>query len=380
MTNTVPTAPFRGAGRPEATAVLERLIDIAAQRLKIDRVKLRQHNVIPHEKLPYRTATGLPYDSGDFAGNLTRMIEGADWKGFPARRREAKKRGQLRGIGIANYVETPVGMPHERVEVNVSAKGKVELAVGTQSTGQGHETSFAPGDGRSARRPTGGHQFHQRRHREDRLRRRHAFRSLDAARRHADVRDVAHRDRQGAPDRGRHARRGRRRYFVHRRTVHGAEQQPASDDLRHGQAIDDLPSLPDDLRGPLRTEETFTGRIPAYPTGCAVCEVEIDPDTGAIEIRRYASIDDAGQAINPLILHGQVHGGIAQGIGQALMEAAVYDGNGQVLTGSFMDYGIPRADQFPHMDVALTEDPTKGNPLRVKGGGEAGITPRWRCS
>jgi len=141
-------------------------------------------------------------------------------------------------------------------------------------------------------------------------------------------------------------------------------------------AIDDLPSLPDDLRGPLRAEATFTGRIPAYPTGAAVCEAEVDPETGTIEIRRYTSIDDGGQPINPLILHGQVHGGVAQGMGQAMMEAAVYEpGSGQLLSASFLDYGMPRADHFPHMDVELTEDPTAGNVLRVKGGGEAGITP-----
>jgi carbon-monoxide dehydrogenase large subunit len=143
--------------------------------------------------------------------------------------------------------------------------------------------------------------------------------------------------------------------------------------------IDDHPSLPDDLRE-LRAEATFTGRIPAYPTGAAVCEAEVDPETGTIDICRYTSIDDGGQAINPLILHGQVHGGVAQGVGQALMEAAVYEpGSGQLISASFLDYGMPRADHFPHMDVELTEDPTKDptkrNALRVKGGGEAGITP-----
>jgi carbon-monoxide dehydrogenase large subunit len=141
-------------------------------------------------------------------------------------------------------------------------------------------------------------------------------------------------------------------------------------------ALDDLP-LPDDLRGPLTAEATFTGRIPAYPTGAAVCEAEVDPETGTIEVRRYTSIDDGGQAINPLILHGQVHGGVAQGVGQAIMEAAVYEpGSGQLLSASFLDYGMPRADHFPHqLEIELTEDPTKGNVLRVKGGGEAGITP-----
>src|SRR5262249_7025800 len=140
-------------------------------------------------------------------------------------------------------------------------------------------------------------------------------------------------------------------------------------------AIDDLPSLPEDLRE-LKAEATFTGRIPAYPTGAAVLEAEVDPATGGVESRRYTSVDDGGQAINPLILHGQVHGGVAQGVGQAMMEAAVYEpASGQLLSGSFLDYGMPRADHFPPMEVELTEDPTKGNALRVQGGGEAGITP-----
>ena len=141
-------------------------------------------------------------------------------------------------------------------------------------------------------------------------------------------------------------------------------------------AADELSSLPGDLRGPLAAEASFTGRIPAYPTGAAVCEAEVDPESGAIEIRRYTSIDDGGQPINPLILHGQVHGGVAQGVGQAMLETAVYEpGSGQLLSASFLDYALPRADHFPHFEVALTEDPTKGNALRVKGGGESGITP-----
>ena len=140
-------------------------------------------------------------------------------------------------------------------------------------------------------------------------------------------------------------------------------------------AIDCDPNLPSDLRQPLVAEAAFTGRMPAHPTGCAVCEVEVDPETGAVEVARYASVDDAGQPINPLVLHGQVHGGIAQGLGQALTEGVVWDDAAQVLNASFMDYAVPRADTVPNFDVALAEDPTSGNALRVKGGGEAGITP-----
>jgi carbon-monoxide dehydrogenase large subunit len=376
MTNTVPTAPFRGAGRPEATAVMERLIDIAAQRLKIDRVKLRQRNLIRHDKLPHRTATGLTYDSGDFAGNLARALECADWKGFPARRKAAKKRGRLLGIGVANYVETPVGMPHERVAVNVSSAGSVDLVVGTQSSGQGHETSFRQVmadqlgvqpdainfvSGDSATLASGGGTHSDRSMRlAGSLMVETSRTVIDKARRiAAAMLEVAERDISFADG-----------LFM----APNSNRRLTLFDI--ARAIDDLPTLPDDLRGPLRAEATFTGRIPAYPTGAAVCEAEVDPETGTIEIRRYTSIDDGGQPINPLILHGQVHGGVAQGMGQAMMEAAVYEpGSGQLLSASFLDYGMPRADHFPHMEVALTEDPTKGNALRVKGGGEAGITP-----
>jgi len=374
MTNTVPTAPFRGAGRPEATAVMERLIDIAARRLKIDRVELRRRNLIAHEMLPYRTATGLTYDSGNFAGNLARALETADWTGFPARRRAAKQRGRLLGIGVVNYVETPVGMPHERVAVKVSAE-RVDLIVGTQSSGQGHETSFrqvladqlglAPEaivfkGGDSAMLASGGGTHSDRSMRlAGSLMVETSRTVIDKARRiAASVLGVAEGDISYADG-----------LFV---APNSNRRLTLFDVVR---AIDDLPLLPDDLRA-LEAEATFTGRIPAYPTGAAVCEAEVDPDTGTIEIRRYTSIDDGGQAINPLILHGQVHGGVAQGVGQATMEAAVYEpGSGQLLSASFLDYGMPRADHFPPMEVALAEDPTAGNALRVKGGGEAGITP-----
>jgi carbon-monoxide dehydrogenase large subunit len=373
MTNTVPTAPFRGAGRPEATLVLERLIDLAAGRLGIDRLKIRQKNVIPKKKLPYRTASGLHYDSGDFSGNMKRMIELADWKGFAARKRTSKKRGKLRGIGISNYLETPVGIPHERVEVTVLPTGKVELAVGTQSTGQGHETSFAqvmadllgvhPEDivfigGDTAKIPSGSGTH------SDRSMRLGGTLMVEAA---TDV--VAQGKALAAKILG-----------VPESEIAFTEGLFATPNSNRrltiydvAQAMSDDPALA--AGKVLQSKKTFTGRIPAYPTGCAICEVEIDPDTGAVSIPRYGSIDDAGQAINPLILHGQVHGGIAQGIGQALVEDVRYDDSGQVLTGSFMDYAVPRADLVPSFDIALTEDPTHGNPLRVKGGGEAGITP-----
>ena len=377
MTNTVPTAPFRGAGRPEATSVMERMLDIAARRLKIDRVELRRRNLIPHDKLPHLTATGLTYDSGAFADNLTRALEIGEWESFAKRRAEAKKRGRLLGIGIANYVETPVGMPHERVKVAVSPDA-VELIVGTQSSGQGHETSFRQVmadqlgvepdainfvSGDSATLASGGGT--------------HSDRSMRLA---GSLMVETSRTIVGK------ARR------VAAALLEVPEADVTFDDglfsapntnrrlnlFDIARAISERPDLPDDLRAPLGAEATFTGRIPAYPTGAAVCEVAIDPDTGIIEILRYSSIDDGGQAINPLILHGQVHGGVAQGVGQAMLEQMVWEpGTGQMLSASFLDYAMPRADHFPVMDVDLTEDPYRGsgNVLRVKGGGEAGITP-----
>ena len=382
MTNTVPTAPFRGAGRPEATAEMERLIDIAARRLRIDRVELRRRNLISRDELPYRSATGLTYDSGDFSGNLARALKLGDWDGFAARARVAKKRGRRRGIGVANYVETPVGMPHERVALKVAKGGergsaaRVDLVVGTQSSGQGHETSFrqviadalgiAPEavnfvGGDSAALASGGGTH------SDRSMRLAGALMMETARGVIErARRIAARMLEVAPadiafSDG---------LFVARNSNRRLSLFDIAD------AIDEIAALPEDLRGPLAAEAAFTGRIAAYPTGAAVCEVEIDPDTGTVEIVGYSSVDDGGQAINPLILHGQVHGGVAQGVGQAMLEAAVYeDATGELLSASFLDYPMPRADQLPSFAVELTEDPTRGNALRVKGGGEAGITP-----
>jgi carbon-monoxide dehydrogenase large subunit len=374
FTNTMPVATYRGAGRPEAHFCLERLIDIAAARLGIDRLEIRRRNLVRREQLPYRTAMGLSYDSGDFPGNMRRVAALADWAGVERRKVEARGRGKRVGIGIASYVEAPVGAPHERVRLEVR-DGAVEAHAGTQSTGQGHETTFAQVladrlavaphlihlvTGDSDALPSGGGS-----HSDRSMRLAGALlmetsgqvvaqaRKVFAALASADEADVTFED--------------------------GAFGAPRSN-LRLGlfdiaRAIDGDPNLPSALRQPLVAEAAFTGRMPAHPTGCAVCEVEVDPETGAVEVTRYASVDDAGQPINPLILHGQVHGGVVQGLGQALTEGVIWDDAAQVLNASFMDYAVPRADTVPNFDVALVEDPTSGNALRVKGGGEAGITP-----
>jgi carbon-monoxide dehydrogenase large subunit len=374
IANTVSTAPYRGAGRPEAVMVMEGLLDQAAQKLGIDRLEIRRRNLLRPEQFPYHTPMGLTYDAGDFAGNMQRALQIADWDGFPARRAEAQKRGKLAGIGFANYIESPVGAPHERVRINVLAEGVVELLAGTQATGQGHETTYAQvmadllgvtpeevrlSTGDSTRLASGGGS--------------HSVRSMRLAgalmvQTSGEVRAQAAR--------------------VAAALLGAAETDISFDDglfatpksnrrlsiFDIARAIDNDPALPPELRKPLSSEAAFTGRMPAFPTGAAVCEVEVDPDTGNVQVRRYTAVDDVGQPINPLILHGQVHGGIVQGLGQALWEAVVHD-SGQVVTASFMDYGMPRADMLPSFDCELTEDPTKGNPLRVKGGGESGITP-----
>ena len=376
MSNTVPIAPYRGAGRPEATLVLERLLDMAAQDMGIDRVDLRRRNMIARAALPYRSASGLTYDSGDFFGNLNRALELADWSGFEARRVAAQGRGKLAGIGLANYIETPVGAPHERVELAVNPDGCVELVVGTQTTGQGHETSFAqvvadlmgvtPYDvkliyGDTALVESGGGS--------------HSDRSM----RLAGALMVEASD--AVIDQGKLVAAALMEVPVAEVSFEDGFFQTIRNNQRFdifdlARAIAGNPALPEELRIPLGAKKTFNGRIPAHPTGCAVCEVEIDPETGELEMIQYATIDDAGQPVNPLILHGQVHGGVVQGAGPALGEGVAYDpDSGQVLTGSFMDYAMPRASMFPMFKVDITEDATRGNPLRIKGGGEGGTTP-----
>jgi carbon-monoxide dehydrogenase large subunit len=371
----VPTAPFRGAGRPEAIFAIERLLDIAARRLGIDRLALRRRNLVSRAQLPYHSATGLTYDCGDFRANMAEATKLAGWALFPQRRRDATRRGKLAGIGIANYVESPVGQPSEYVKVTVREMREVEAVAGTQSSGQGHETTFAqvladrlgiaPEEvklvtGDTAIVPAGGGT--------------HSDRSMRLAGTllvEASEQIIAQARRVYAALAGCAAEEAAFAdgFFVSPRS------NLRLDIFDIARAIASEPALAREQRAPLAGEARFTGRIPAYPTGAAVCEVEIDPDTGAVSLARYSSVDDCGQPINPMILHGQVHGGITQGAGQALCEAVLHDSSGQVLSGSFMDYAIPRADMVPSFDVALAEDPTKGNPLRIKGGGEAGITP-----
>jgi carbon-monoxide dehydrogenase large subunit len=311
--------------------------------------------------------TGLTYDSGDFRGNMEKALARADWTGFAARRKASAKTGRLRGIGVANYVEAPVGAPRERVVLTVTGEASVELVTGTQSTGQGHETVFAQIAAEKLEVP------------------------LDA------VRLVTGDSRQVEVGGGSHSARSAR--LVGTLLVDGCEQLLArarrmaaealempADSVRYAEGVFtaigtnrsvglfDLAARAGP--GALSAMAELAHRIPAHPTGCAVCELEVDPETGAITLQKYVSVDDVGRPINPLIVDGQVHGGIVQGIGQALSEGLATDlSTGQVVGASFMDYALPRAANVPSFTVELTEDPTAGNPLGIKGGGEGGITP-----
>ena len=370
LTNTTPTSPYRGAGRPEAHFVMERLIDIAAARLGMDRIALRRRNLVTRAQLPYRTAMGLTYDSGDFAGNLERALEMADWSRFAGRRAQSQARGRLRGIGLANYVESPVGAAREQVTVAVAEDGAVEVLAGTQSTGQGHETTYIQVVADALQTEMS------------------AIRLVSGDTRRIEVGGGTHSNRSMRLA-GTLLVRACAEIIARARAIAAAELGAPEAEIVHEDGLFGHPGSNRTLtlgqvcaraieagEAPLAAVAGLDGRIPSHPCGVAVCELEIDPETGVVQVLRYTTVDDVGQPINPLIVDGQTHGGIAQGVGQALMEDLQLDRlTGQVLGGSFMDYGVPRADQLPGFDVALVEDPTGGNPLRVKGAGEGGTTP-----
>lgn len=370
LTNTVPTAPYRGAGRPEANHVIERMLDIAARELGLDRVEIRRRNLVRRDQLPYRSPMGLTYDSGDFSGNMERALDMAEWNAFAARREASRLRGRLRGIGVANYIEAPVGAPREQIMMRVLPEGVIDIVSGTQSQGQGHETTFAQvvaaqlgvpvtavrlrtGDTDLISVGGGSHS--------DRSMRIGGTLLVQAC---AEILEKS----RALAAQVLAAEAGRMRYADGCWLADKGTARVSLFELAGNAAVS--------AEGGLHASADFTGRIPAHPTGCAVCELEVDPDTGDVELLHYASVDDVGQVINPLIIEGQVHGGLAQGIGQALSERYCIDPeSGQVLSGSWQDYGVPRAGAVPPLSIAMTEDPTAGNPLRVKGGGESGITP-----
>jgi len=376
VTNTVSTTPYRSSGRPEAIFVVERLVDLAADRLGLDPAALRRQNLIPPAAQPYANPLGITYDSGDYPAAMNTALDLADWAGFPARRAQAQRRGKLRGIGVANYVEVTSGAPRERTEITVLPEGKVELVIGTMASGQGHETSFAqlvtewlgvPFDSityvahDTDRVSAGGGS--------------HSGRSMKLA---ATIIGQATDD---IIDTGRkiasflfEAGEADISFEDGRFRIAGTDRELGIFEVAAAAATSS--DLPQALQGPLAAASDQTLPVASFPYGTQICEVEIDAETGAVEIVGYSAVDDVGRAVNPMILHGQTHGGIAQGVGQALLEHSHYDREtGQLLAASFMDYAMPRADTFPTIKTALSEVPSPTNRLGARSGGEGGTTP-----
>ncbi len=376
VSNTMITRPYRSAGRPEVMYVMERLIDIAARDFGFDRVALRRRNLLASRELPYSNPFGMRYESGDYSAAMESALKLGDWTGFAARRAEARARGKCRGIGVANYVDTATGVPRERAEVTVHADGRVDVVIGIVSNGQGHETSFAQlvtewlgvpieqvnliaGDTDIVSVGGGTHS--------GRGMRMGSVVIWNSARQIiAKGARIAARMMECDPS--------VIRFEQGRFHATGADRSASLFEI--AAAATQLADLPDDLRGPLTAFSDETFHVASFPYGSHVCEVEIDPALGTLEIVKYSAIDDVGRAVNPMIIHGQVHGGIAQGVGQALLEQCHYDpASGQPLTGSFMDYAMPRADNFPFFATEISEVPDTSHPLGMRPAGEGGTTP-----
>jgi aerobic carbon-monoxide dehydrogenase large subunit len=379
FTNTMPTNAYRSSGRPEVTFAIERLVDTAAAQLGVDRIQLRRKNLVPPKAMPYRNSVGMLYDSGRYQENMDWAMEIADWKGFAARRREAKRRGKLLGRGLANYVESSIGAPREQARIKVqpqdeSGPARVDVVIGTQPSGQGHETSFAQvisdllhvpaesvriivGDTDVVKVGGGSHSGRSMRHAATVF----SKAAVDLVARGKAIAAIV----MGAATDSVSFSDGR---FVSRDTNRTFDfLELAAEAARH--------KLPDALKDGIAVVTDNEMHEPVFPNGTAICEVEVDPDTGQIEITRYASIDDVGRCINPLIVHGQTHGAIAQGVGQAMWEQIFLDpDSGQPLTGSLMDYGMPRADTLPPFKTEIAEVLSPTNPLGIKAGGEGGTT------
>tara|TARA_Y100000588_G_scaffold386426_1_gene481934 strand:+ start:1235 stop:3574 length:2340 start_codon:yes stop_codon:yes gene_type:complete len=376
FSNTAPTNAYRSSGRPEVTFAIERLVETAARDLGIDPIEIRRKNLIPPEKMPYPNAVGMTYDSGEYEKSMDMAMELADWDGFLDRRSEAEARGKLLGRGFANYVESSIGTPREQAEIHVNADGHIDLVIGTQPSGQGHETSFAQvaaewlgvpvqcisviaGDTDVVKVGGGSHSGRSMRMAGTVIVKA-ADELIDKAKKlaahvlEAAETDIEFKDGQFG--------------------IGGTDRQ--IDLFELAGVFEKHENLPEELGGGLSVIEDNVMETPVFPNGCHICEIEIDPQTGAFEIARYTTVDDVGRAINPLIVDGQTHGGIVQGAGEALGELCAMDTEtGQPLAGSFMDYHMPRADEYPSFSTALNEVPSPTNPLGVKAGGEGGTTP-----
>jgi aerobic carbon-monoxide dehydrogenase large subunit len=372
FTNTVPIDAYRGAGKPEVNYMIERLIDEAARRFSFDTIDLRRRNLV--SEFPYRKALGTVIDCGRFAANLEDGIITANHAEFTMRRDRAKRRGMLRGIGVTCFMETARGAPNEGAEIRFDDDGRVAMLVGTQSNGMGHETAYAQIAADLLGLPIETFRYVQADTRKVRAGNGHGgarsmhmggaalCKAVDTMLEKA--RAIAARLLQASPE---------QIVFVDGRFAVRGETDRAIDLLAVARAARDPANLPDGMSPGLDTYVWNLLDVITFPNGCHIAEVEIDPDTGAITLERYTAVDDFGTLINPMLTIGQVHGGVAQGIGQAMLEHTVYDSqSGQMLSGSFMDYALPRASDLPPLDITLSGVPTNANPLGVKGSGQAG--------
>ena len=373
FTNTVPTDAYRGAGRPEAAYLLERLVDHTARELGLAPDEIRRRNFIAKAAMPYKTAMGLTYDTGDFARVMDEAIKGSDWAGFTVRRQASRSAGKLRGIGMSYYIEMCGGGEDERAHIRFERDGQVSLFVGSLSNGQGHETAFAQlaadrlglhidrikviqgdtdlidfgrGTGGSRALPVQGSAVVKTADKVLEKAKRIAAHLLEASELDVEFKDGVF-------------------------AITGTDRRVTIDDV--AKAAFDAKRLPKGMAPGLEEKVHHNPAAFTFPNGCHICEVEVDEATGAVDVLRYTVVDDFGVVVNPLMLAGQIHGGVAQGIGQALLERTVYDGeSGQLLAGSFMDYDMPRADNLPEILFTTRNIPTTANPLGVKGAGEAG--------
>lgn len=372
FTNTTFVSPYRGAGRPEGNYFMERLIDYAATETGIDRLELRRKNQIRKSEIPWKAASGATYDSGDFPAVFKQAIEASDWKGFGKRKRDSKKNGKLRGIGIGSYLEVTAPANKEMGGIAFDADGGVTIRTGTLDYGQGHASPFAQvlsdklgvpfdkvrllqgdSDELLAGGGTGG----------SRSMMNSGQAIVEAA---AKVVDQGKQIASHALE----ASAGDIEFKNGKFVVAGTDREIGIMEL--AQKVRAGMPLPPDGPQSLDVKHVSDGAPSAYPNGCHVCEVEVDPDTGNIEIVKYTAVNDFGTIINPLLVDGQLHGGVTQGIGQTLMERTVYDESGQLLSGSFMDYALPKAHNVPDFTVLSHPVPATTNPLGVKGCGEAG--------
>jgi carbon-monoxide dehydrogenase large subunit len=373
FTNTSQSGPYRGAGRPEAAYFTERLIEHAARTIGMDPAEIRRRNLIPPSKLPYATPTLWNYDSGEFQRLMDKCIEFSDWKGFSARKKASQENGKLRGRAVSYYIEFG-GIFNDRMDLRFDPGGTLTVLGGTHSHGQGHATVFAQlvhewlnvpfediryVQGDTAQVPMGRGTYGAR----SAIVGGNALKAaseaiiakgkvLAAALMEADAADIEFKDGQYR--------------------VVGTDKAITITDVAKA-AYAPMGPLTDKFGVGLEASGSFSPNPPSHPNGAHVCELEVDPETGEVVIDRYFVVDDLGRVLNPMIVRGQIHGGVVQGLGQALLEHQVYDRqSGQLLSGSFMDYGMPRADTMPNVEAELEEVPCKTNPLGVKGIGESG--------